>query len=413
MLFPSNGKVIIFDDKYEDVKELIAGLSSEKIPFVYFQDENMHDMPDSHMENVRLIFLDLLLLGDEERPVKEVISSIVGRLKIILGTANGPYILFYFSTKRKRYGKALEKELSKKKLKNYKPFLILNIPKGISFDEIKEKIKTEFEKIKSLRAFFLLESLTNDAIGKSVNDILAVHSNDNNWDRRLKGLIYKCASAVVGKENVDALSDVERLKNGMWAFSTTFPDSIEKWIRNFNENLLDNIKDFDVSPEAKARINSKLSLLSETVNHIENSSGNLFLKRKNETQIKKYLLDSLQKDKRAEDVISHSPKIVELDITPVCDYSQYKNYLRILPGITLTSESRKLINEKCEHLFITPFLEINSEIISFMFDFRYIYSTNKEELNSRTKIKIRYELLTEIQSRLSKYINRPGIITVK
>ena len=75
MVLPTNGKVVVFDDKYEEVKALLTALSKQKIPYFYFYEEDGSDLPDTQIENVRLVFLDLLLVNDNSAKEENIISA--------------------------------------------------------------------------------------------------------------------------------------------------------------------------------------------------------------------------------------------------------------------------------------------------------------------------------------------------
>ncbi|MFH1799979.1 MAG: hypothetical protein ABH891_03920, partial [Candidatus Omnitrophota bacterium] len=145
MILPDNGKVVIIDDDISAVKELMGALSAEKVPFVYYQKEDCTDLPLVPLENVRLIFLDLLLIDETKgQPVSKVIGPIAVRLRKILNRNNGPYVLIYWSNKEIEYKDAFEK-LFADQLRDYNPLLILSIDKKYVGDL--PAIKTELEKV--------------------------------------------------------------------------------------------------------------------------------------------------------------------------------------------------------------------------------------------------------------------------
>jgi len=111
MILPNNGKVVIIDDVPDEVLGLMSALSKEKIPFHYYHEEDGSDLPDDHLDNIRLIFLDLMLISDAENTKDAVvIGAIATRLKQILSIDNGPYALVIWSTKENQYKKKLIKE---------------------------------------------------------------------------------------------------------------------------------------------------------------------------------------------------------------------------------------------------------------------------------------------------------------
>lgn len=413
MMLPDNGKVVIIDDKIDEVINLISGLSAEKIPFVYYKDESGDDLPETSLKNVRIIFLDLLLIDDNAPPVKKVVSSIISRLKRIISEDNGPYILIYWSTQRKKYSKALERELSKKSLKNYKPFEILSLSKPSSIEKVQEELAKRFEKFKSLKAFFLFESIANKTAGNIVNQFSNIFSVDGSWDKNLKDVLYKMGEARVGEVNYKALPDSEKIKNSLLTISTTIDENIEKSISicDFDEIDFDSLHKYDTTIEAKAKFNSRLHLFAPISGSIK--SGNIYFLRNRKT-ISNEIIDKA-KDPQA-NIQNFKPNVFFLDLTPVCDYSQDKKYVRGVYGVLVEKDDMKLFKKSmpafCKK---SPTLFIDKKVTTMILDFRFSESMLSQEFKKKdwsASHKISNELLNEFQAELSKYINRPGFTSM-
>ncbi len=413
MMLPDNGKVVIIDDKIDEVINLISGLSAEKIPFVYYKDESGDDLPETPLQNVRIIFLDLLLIDDNAPPVKKVVSSIISRLKRVLSKDNGPYILIYWSTKRRKYSSALERELSKNSLKEYKPFEILSLSKPSTIEKVQEELAIRFEKFKSLKAFFLFESIANRTAGNIVNQFSYIFSVDGSWDKNLKDVLYKMGEARVGEANFKALSDSEKIKNSLLTISTTIDENIEKSISacDFDEINFDTLHKYDTTIEAKAKFNSRLHLFEPIAGPIK--SGNIYFLR-NRKAISNEIIDKA-KEPHADFQYFRS-KVFFLDLTPVCDYSQDKKYVRGVYGILVEKDDLKLFKKSlpafCKK---SPILFIEKRLTIMILDFRFSESMLSKEFKKKdwnASHKISNELLNEFQAELSKYINRPGFTSM-
>jgi len=415
MILPDNGKVVIIDDKYDEVKNLMSGLSSEKIPFVYYQDETGGDLPDTPLKNIRLIFLDLLLIDNSEQPVKKVISTIVSRLKKIISVDNGPYILIYWSTKRKKYSKALERELNKKRLSDYKPFEILRLSKPSSISNVKQELATRFDKFKSLKAFLLLESITNKSIGDVVNQFTKIFTVDGSWDKNLKDVLYKTGEARVGEDNFKPLDNPKKIQNSLLTISSTIDETIEKAINeiDFKEVSFDSITKYDTTLEAKAKFNSKLHVFNNIDSSIK--SGTVYKSRKYK-KTKDKILERLVNSPA--DLSRIKPETVLFDLTPVCDYSQDKEYVRAVYGICINDTGYKHLKaRKFRQQFYRelPHIYFNGEIKYIILDYRFSFSILKSEfqrIKLKPLFKISNELLVELQADFSKHVNRPGIISL-
>ena len=110
-------------------------------------------------------------------------------------------------------------------------------------------------------------------------------------------------------------------------------------------------------------------------------------------------------------ILRSKPKLLEIDLTPSCDYSQDKNYVRIIYGLLLDKKYYP-IDIGSAYQLKSPILSINSKDKFILFDYRFIKTMSKDEILQR-KIKPNYKLrkgiCTELQCQLSNQINRPGI----
>ena len=412
MILPDNGKVVIIDDKIDEVIELISGLSAEKIPFVYYKDELGADLPSTPLNNVRLLFLDLLLIDDNKPTVKTVISTLVSRLKKIIPHDNGPYILIYFSSTRRIYGKAFERELSKKSLSNYKPFLCLSITKPTNLEKVKKELEKKFDDFKSLKAFLLLESVTNKAASKVVNQFTGIFTVDGTWDKNLKDVLYKTGEARVGQETFKGLDNNGKIKSALLTISSTIDESIEGEMNelDFTGINFDPLVKYDTTSDAKAKFNSRLHLFSS--DNLLIRSGAIYLLR-NKKAMRNEIISKLR-DPKNETVIS--AKLFFIDLTPVCDYSQDKKYVRGVYGLLWSGNDEKVL-KKSKPAFSksSPLLFINNQGQYLILDFRFCQSMLFDEfkkLNWKPAYKVSGELLNEFQSEFSKHISRPGYTSI-
>ena len=140
MILPTNGKVAVFDDKYNDVKNLLGALSKNAVPYFYFQDEGGEDLPEKPISNIRLVFLDLELVTDGSANPQNIISSIGGRLSKVL-EQNSNYVLVYWSTKQQLYGEIIDNAFENG-LSNYKPILKISLNKVEALRDVNNTIES-------------------------------------------------------------------------------------------------------------------------------------------------------------------------------------------------------------------------------------------------------------------------------
>lgn len=472
MILPNNGKVVVIDDQLEDVKELICSLSKEKMPFVHYKEEDLSDLPDTPIENVRLVFLDLELvaptyLGSDS---KNITAPIKSRLKRILAPKTS-YALIIWSRKENKYKTDLLKDFNTD-FKDYCPIFCTSLPKADiigksdAIASIKEELKVEIEKFKAFNAFLIWEAIVNDAAGKLTNSITTIYPPDANWDAQTKFLLYKLALAYSGKA-VHNFDSVRQLKNAFYTLTLSLSDNIDSSI-----DLLidDQYKDL-VSSSGKASNNfssaiNKLLLISSGSDEIT-QPGNIYFTlepildsikeneeehvrseekikiiptdkqqqalvgiqkaynvRKGELNQKKAEITRMQNDivvsSLIEDVYKKSELrqtiiadsiFIELNITPLCDYAQEKakNY-RLLPGVLIKSKHRGCtILSAYSYISDADFNLFDADYF-FLFDFRFLHSEERDAVMSRLiKFRIKQQLLSDIQSKLGSHIIRAGV----
>lgn len=269
MIIPDNGKVVIIDDKIEQVKELMMALSKNRIPFSYFQDESGEDLPEegNHLKSVRLIFLDIVLDTGIDQSEKSVVSNALSRLDRIVGENNGPYFIFLWSTKYEKYGEKLKEEINTKPLfVNRRPidFIVLKKEelqkKG--FEAIIEALDNEIKKFDSLNAFFYWESIINDSAGEITNELISLTNNPVEWNKNTKNILYRLSSAYWGK-NIKNISPEESNRKVLGAYSTlnqVLADKIDLNTHTSYDKILDNILELEGenNPMLFAKINEKI-----------------------------------------------------------------------------------------------------------------------------------------------------------
>lgn len=419
MILPNNGKVVVFDDQHKDVETLLKALSKERIPYLYYQDELGLDLPELPIENVRLVVLDLELVSNSLTS-HNIIAAIGKRLKTVL-TKNTSYILIYWSEKEERYREDLEKAFNEG-LKEYKPILIKSLSKIAAksnenpINYIREGLRNEMKLYNSLNAFLLWESCVNNAAGMITNNLTNIFAKSADWDKNFCNLLFTLSKSQSGTEIVKSLSDKEKLASAFDIVNSTLIDTLENNFQaKLSEITINEIKEGGqgIQPVEKVKLNTSIHLIkSESLNHY--FSGNLYLKplSKIGTDIIKHNF----KESKLQEVIQSDPQLVCLDITPTCDYSQRKNYTRILYGAIVSGVyNQSDLRQEDSRYKLCPVMEFDSSSY-FIFDYRHFKTFTKAEFEveftERPKYRLRNNLLLDIQAQLSNHINRPGIVTI-
>lgn len=111
-------------------------------------------------------------------------------------------------------------------------------------------------------------------------------------------------------------------------------------------------------------------------------------------------------------------KFVELEVTPICDFAQNKiKKNRFISGLLYPLEfaEKCKANEFNKSLYfydVKPEFFIDETIYKLVFDFRFLKTikiTHTNEVYKNPYLRLKSELYSDILSKLSIYMNRPGI----
>lgn len=426
MILPENGRVVVIDDNIEEVAPLIEVLSKNGIPVSYFSGMKAKFLPSKKLEGVRVIFIDIVL--GEKGADKTDIAKAANVIIKIISPRNGPYLLIAW-TKHDDLIEGLKDRLSE-----CKPAITLNLEKSDYFESspaeggelkytpvtnafklIETNLKEALKSAGAINLFFIWENLLHRAGGNIVSDFSSFYPLDNNWNKNLSSVIKQLAKAYAG-DNLDGNNIAEVAKNALLTFDNAFIDALENKVE-----LCQELKEIAIDCDAPtvdsrvcANINSRLLLDVKVSRKAE--PGNLY--KSGIKQVKKVKIEELiQGDLNAypkKTQLLDALRFIVLEVSPSCDHACRKLRVnRILPGVIWPKEHEGKI-KKSDYIYTaTPLFEINGGQCRLVFDLRYLTSVPQNHLkNRRAFLRVRHELLVDIQSYIARHINRPGVISL-
>lgn len=456
MFLPINGRVAIIDNEIKEVEPLFKIFSRNRIPYIFIKGDEMEYLPDESDESndLRLIFLDLNLLGQRVPSAKEVKSSLYSLLKRVVSKNNFPYSIIIWSKQETEYF-AVVQELFDNELADRKPISIDKFIKSdyFSLDEktkegdkrdILEELKNIFIKHQSYSTLVYWENKVHKSADNVLQNIFSSY-NSSEWVDRSNYTIVKLGESYSGRKTYNDLGYIEKTKSSLQAFNVIFNDTLEYNVfcsDNLNEqsDLIYDTNKFDKS-EQYGLINEKLlisksdlvieypGVISEDNNPKSNKlfEGILnesFNRRIIDSEVDDSISDSKKREKEINKLSSIRRKEIRNNwqkiycvVTPLCDYVQGKNYNnRVTKGFIIDFEFTRYIDDKSEAFFITPpfydsHYKRNRVIV---LNFRYFF-TEKLRLNLKyisPIFRLRSQVLSEVQSKLSRHINRQGILFI-
>ena len=460
---PRNGRIVVIDDKAEEAAPLIRALSKKGFPVTYFTG-NIEDLPEKGLPDMRIIFADISL-NTEGQSDKNKFSAISSIIKKIIGEERFFYIIVVWTKHDELFDDL--KEYWQNANINIKPLLILDLEKtdcidndgDYSVEKIESKLNDKLEDLGVLYPFMKWENIIHDSTEEIIKNFFGFYDkklSNEDINKEILKLFNNLATAYAGKQN-----KTDKIINALMALGSILSDSIENKIKNtFNQedykfcsSSAENTDDLQIIAEINKKIliadiqsstdvykitpgdvfeiplnwnfvkkhnvydyiNEEtvieLFAKSKSINESEVSDkfgGRLKIKNEFKNEFKKYF-------KLYRNELEKKLKYVLCEVTPYCDYSQdkWKSHKLIYGIVWPYYEDHRNIIKKAEYLYQTPIFRFDNENIKIIFDFRYFTSLPFDcidNIKPKPIFRIRQQLLVDVQSHLSRQINRPGII---
>ncbi len=430
MNLPLNGRVAIIDDQIRQAAPLMNVFSKRQIPFTYFSgDLNYLPEEGKNHNDIRVLFLDINLIDDGVQNDKVLKAKLIPVIKRVISKDNYPYLVVYWSRHQNKSDKKLiEKEIFGNDLKDRQPISFLSAVKSDFFkldgsltDDFDDKIAGLFGKVESLisksPAYSYLinwENKVHDSADKTLEEIFSSYNKFENWSDNSNYLLNKLGLSYSGKA-FESQNAEDRIKSSYNALNIVFADTLEN---SLNNSAITDAKKLKVSTTAKNlesvnSINKKL-LISDEIDPMHYSGTVIEVSDKKLDSEYENLLDTIlnNKGKRAEIIASW--KKLWLNVTPLCDTIQGKIvFHRLVRGILVANfKDLKKAFHNNEAVFISPSFTFEKKDYCIVIDFRQFFTLTQlgKSKNRKSIFRIRQQLLAEIQSKLSRHINRQGIL---
>ena len=476
MSTPFNGRIAIVDDNFEQAAPLMDLFGKLQYPYLYYRGNDLSSLPDAGKawNDIRILFLDIFLTGDTvtSDSEKRIRSVLIGTVSRIISDTNYPYLLIYWSRHETDYGKIVE-DVFDKELKAKAPIDILSVQKADYFDlggnrtanydtrigDLFRRISDTISKHPVFDYLLEWENHVHQSAGGSLQKVFGLSDRTSDWDQNSQFLFYRLSRSYSGK-NFDALDSAQQTRNGLFTLNSVFNDELEhslvsKLQCNTGNKLSDGKAD---DPDVVYKVNTKLifadpltdkvspgtvtvssplhhdysRLLHSVINRVSVFSIDDHKKRIEDKLSGLKDQESIEKAKRKElkailkefkNEIDASSLPIEVNVTPVCDHAQLKvEYARLVPGFIVPLQYKSFIDSRTEAVFVTPdfYLDLKrgrhvlKGVYFLLVDFRFFTSVGEDELSKSVTpiLRLRLQVLSEIQSKLSRHVNRQGILSV-
>ena len=412
--YPENGAVVIVDDQIEEALPLMNALSKMDIAYKYFTGKQ-DELPATPLKNVRILFLDIELEGMQGvTEDKTKLSALANVISKIISKDCSPYIIIAWT----KHGKLVEK--LDKYLSKIKPLFILAINKyeckkndgSFDIDKISQKLEEKINDFGVFLFFLKWQNIANASSIELINDVASIFPFDNQWNDNTGNILKMLAEAYAGNQ-----VNNNHEKFAMLTFNNLFLDIMEKNIApsTRQSQFISNAVNAGNVDDIKGELNRRLHISPEC--NKKTLPGNIYLY--DNVNLKKSI--PLDKSEMLKDMLNNvsendqnnNIKLILLEVSPFCDYAQNKwKRSRLLPGIICPKNFGNKI-KKAGFIYTTPILKIDNEPVYLVFNIKYLSSIPLNSLNEKTSnMRIRKELLNDIQTKIAGHINRLGITSL-
>ncbi|MBR5434853.1 MAG: hypothetical protein IK117_10510, partial [Bacteroidales bacterium] len=393
-MIPLNGRIAIVDDKIEQALPLMRIFSKNNIPYTFYDGNDSDSFPEKPENDIRILFLDLNLLGGKVQRPKEIRSSLINTLRHLLSPENYPYILILWSRQESEYKEVVE-DIFKNELKDRAPITIKPYVKSVFFpnfaDDIdntqdKQIILDEFKKILAeLPAYSYLlqwENQVHNSADETIGDVFRDYHSCENWKGNANCILEMLAKSYL-EQSYENVTLETKTKASMLLLNDVLYDCLENRINNnlfgSTEELTHSISDKEAENVAY-KINHRL-LLSNVFDDIKQPGCvfKYFSSKKYKAHFEEILNDSCTCSDNVKKNMIATMIPCEVVVTPACDYAQKKNKTnRLVQGLLIESKhvignnnKIKNIDNRTDAIYISPVFEYKNKYYVLVLNFRY------------------------------------------
>lgn len=461
MNLSNNGGVLIIDDTFEEIQNLLQLLSSKGIPYIYLNGD-LDKLPQKPLTGIRFIFLDIELNHTRGQRNSKVKAAAVAKVvDSVISKDNGPYSILFWSKHREEYQNVISYLVKK-------PPVFCTIldksdyiePKDNIIEELYRHLQLKIQEIKAFRLYTEWENIAKAAAVHHVNNLASCFPFDEKWDIKTMFLFYKLYNTYL--ENDNDTSDIDKTNAILHMLNRGYLDKVEELSyktsfgeQNFlNRQRIDRtifesffssdpsitsqytIADEQYILKTECNSNKNKEKFEEYVSHsilngglISSINTSLFISEINNNfkpgsvylSKKKNLKDAIIKHIDLETSSFGSVSLCKMIITPECDLAQSKTLVgnsgpchRIVYGLLL-----KCRNDITQKDFLKKYKKLDciyrigplwyKECVYYLLlDYSSITNFPEKNIQGKYLFTVKRDLFFDLQSKAANHVNRLG-----
>jgi len=429
-------RVIVIDDKKEEVEQLLKLLEKQDIDTSFFTPKDLDKTNRRKIiKNRQLFFIDLSL--DDSRSAVENIAQIRRHLKSLTGKMSGHYGIVIWSkhydesstTETESFVITLQEKLQEDKNNSEypTPLFIIGLKKTdyieqSNYNSLWKDIENELKK--NIPASFFLEWVNSieTAKNETISNVYSLLPNYKKQSNDMVFLLTKLALNYIGiKENqvgnyplhIDAFKSFDEI---LYAELLNCQKTKNEKIIDINKQFSDNNK----LTEVYTNLNKAMFIDENNINQKIVIPGNVYqvLNVKN----------PFKSDRSDDTENAINAKSIVIEITPPCDSSDSKKRIRArliggffvdanISGISKQIDKLTHGRKDCFYYYLYPVMIPNfSKPQVLILDFRTFGAEEDQNLRSSRKYKILFrakpKLFADILQKFSSHASRLGLSVI-
>jgi hypothetical protein len=448
-----SARVVVVDDETDEALPLISALSKLGIGSLYY-DGTRENLPGKPMSGIRLVFLDLRLVGGPTLQPKDLISQTLSVLGQIVDLNDCPAGIVYW-TKHEEDETEFARQLTGT-LPEFKPAFLLGIPDKMQLcdprqvDRIQDTIIRQLCAVPACRLLWDWEQAVHDSATQSTGLLWSLTKRDGSGevvttlDDRLLELLCALSLADGASDQDDEAACLTHLFQGL---NPLHYDQLENRVGIVcgSEEHVGKLRGkvhagVTLTDELKSRLNgiflaARVPDKGWSINpgnvYTEkgwSKDGDPFFLRKTARKRLERLVSELLSEKNPEKLKKltdlSTPCLVEL--TPICDIANAKTGLARLLGGILIKSSGDIAFDKKIHLpsgnrifgkqieFCSLREKRLSGRYSLLLNARQLYSKPLATLRlHKPAFRLRHDVVRDIQAWFASHAARPGYFSLR
>ena len=412
MLISESGRIVLIDDKRDEIEPVLNSLWNHGIPFLYY-DGTQGTLPNKPLEGIRFVFLDIELRGMKGQSAKMKASGVVAVLKKIVSQNNGPYVIIFWTNHKE----AIEPVLENCNTEKIYPVASVDLKKPAGVEKITERLEQKLGDLGAFRLYVEWENIVNKASTEFVRTFSSLVNLGGNWSKDTAVLFYKLYEAYVEENKLQDKED--QFKCACHLMNRSFLDTLE-YVTREDLKLPEGFKleKGSVTSETKAKINSSLFLGEALTNRY--NPGNVYTQ--DDDVLTRMLMGSIFKEGQKPGECT----LCKVIISPECDIAHNKMISitgaeekpevahRILYGLLVPAGPANRLNPTGREGYfrIGPIWHDNQEK-ELIFHFATMSFSPENEFTEPPLFTLKRDLLFDLQSKAANHVNRLGNYLLK